>query len=65
MSDLIKGLHDQIIRNKELLTMYEETPTGIFGAHFIRQSIQDGEEALESGDAIKMIFAYKRLQENE
>ena len=66
MSNLAKGLHDEIIRNKELLVEYQAIgPPGQFGATMIMRDIKTAEDALDSGEVTKMVLACKTLQDNK
>jgi len=51
-------------RVRVILGHYREIGTpGIFGAAMIEQSLQEADQAVMSGDLIRMIAAYKDLQE--
>lgn len=63
--NLVEGLHHELVRNKELLKVYEEIPTGAFGAMFIKEKIKKGEEALGTGDVVEMARAYVELKESK
>lgn len=65
MTNLVKGLHDQIVRCKELKKRYDEIPTDIFGAMIIQSAVVRAEKALEGGDIAEMIASYKELEELE
>jgi len=52
-------------RCRELLKLYEEIPTGAFGAMMIRKEILDAEKAIANGDTIEMMRSYKSLKEYE
>ena len=66
MPNLPKGLHDEIIRNKELVKIYQSIGRpGEFAATTILKEIEEAEAALESGDIIQMIQSCKQLQENK
>jgi hypothetical protein len=62
--NLMDGLLRELNRNRELLKEYEAIPQGAFGAMFIRQSIKNGEDAIASGDVVKMLQAYSTLKEH-
>lgn len=67
MSTQIKTLGDalpeEIKRCTELLTQYAAIgPAGNFGAAMIRLDIQNGVNALESGDVVAMMAAYEVLK---
>ena len=61
-SDLEVSIEDEIIRAKDLLIMYEEIPTGWFGASVCKEAIRLGEESIESQDATDMVVAFKKLR---
>jgi len=58
----IPGLHKELDRARELLKAYEEIPTGFFGVAIIKQAIQKAEKAIEEGDVVKELVAYKELK---
>lgn len=55
----------EIKRCKELMQMYLDIPTGVFGAIMIKQAIRRAELALESGALISLEGALKELKEIE
>lgn len=61
--NLIEGLQKEMNRCRELKKEYEKIPTGSFGATMIQVDINNGERAIASGDVVKMLSAYKKLQE--
>ena len=66
MSSLAEALPKEIERCQELLQAYNEIgPAGVFGATMIKQDIKEGVAALASGDVIRMIMAYKKLENCE
>ena len=59
----MEGLFSQMNRCRELLKHYEEIgPVGKFGHAMISQDIKRAEEAIQSGDVVKMAEAYKALE---
>ncbi len=50
-------------RVRKVLAIYQSIPEGIFGAAMIEQSLKDADEAVMSGDIIKMLAAYNDLKE--
>jgi len=62
MSNLIKGLHDEIVRCKELKKLYDEIPTGLFGSTMIQKEIGVAERAIESGDIKAMLTSLNALR---
>lgn len=65
MSTLMDGLLKEINRAKEILKMYDEIPTGKFGAMMIRQDIALAEKSISDNDVVQMLVAYQRLKEIE
>ena len=63
--NLIEGLNQQLKRNRKILTMYEEIPTGAFGAAMIKKDIAVAEKAITDGDTVAMLRAYKALEETK
>ena len=50
-------------RVRKLLTVYKEIgPAGAFGAVMIEQSLKEADEAVMSGDVVRMINAYEELK---
>ncbi len=62
MANLIEGLNQQLVRNRELQEMYESIPEGVFGATMIKRDIEAAEKAIADGDTVSMIRAYKALE---
>jgi hypothetical protein len=66
VQNLMDGLMDELNRNRELLKEYEAIgPTGVFGAAFLRQVINRGEQSIRSGNVIEMLQAYSELKESK
>ena len=65
MKNLAEGLQKELTRNRELLQMYRDIPTGGFGAMMIQNDITGAEEAIKAGDVVKMLTAYKKLEASE
>ena len=63
--NLIDGLNIELKRAKELLEVYESIPTGGFGAAMIKQTIEDTESCMQTGNTVEMMKAYQRLQNLE
>jgi hypothetical protein len=63
--NLAEGLEREIKRNRDLLEVYKEIPTGGFGAAMIEQDINNAVSALASGDVTKMVRAYEAMKNNE
>jgi hypothetical protein len=63
--NLAEALTKEIERNRELLKLYQEIPTGAFGATMINADIKAGIEALASGDVVAIARAYEKMKDNE
>jgi hypothetical protein len=54
--NIIEGIQEQCNRCRELLTHYVDLgPVGAFGLLMIQDDIKEGEAAIASGDAVRMI----------
>ena len=62
MTNLVRGLHDQIVRCKDLIKRYEEIPTGGFALMMLKPAVAHAENALNVGDVVEMIQCYKELE---
>lgn len=60
--NLIEGLLAELNRNREILKLYEDIPTGTFGAIMIKESIITAERAMSEGDTVAMMRAYEELK---
>jgi len=60
--NLIKSLHKEMNRCRELKKEYDMIPTGFFGSATIQQAIQNAEKSIEEDDIVKMLVAYKELK---
>jgi len=65
MSSLAAALPEEIKRNQELKALYDGIPTGMFGSTMIQADINEGLDALASGDVVRMLQAYEKLKDNE
>lgn len=64
--NLMDGIMNELNRNRELLKEYEAIGSaGMFGAHFIKRAINNGEAAIREGDVIKMLTAYSALKDTQ
>ena len=63
--DLLQGLEKELARNREILEMYKEIPTGVFGATMIQMAIDKADKAIADGDVVAMMAAYSELKETE
>lgn len=63
--NIIEGIQERSNRLRGILPGYDRLPdgTGLFGATMIRRAIGEGEEAIASGDLVRMVRAYKELME--
>lgn len=60
---LAEALPKEMARVREVLGHYKEIgPAGMFGAAFIEQDLREADQAVMSGDLVRMIKAYKKLQ---
>ena len=60
---LAEALPKEMARVREVLGHYKEIgPAGMFGAAFIEQDLREADQAIMSGDLVRMIKAYKKLQ---
>ena len=61
--NLIEGIQDQCNRCRELAEIYEGLGlVGEFGRANIEADIKEGEDAIASGDTVRMLKAYKSLE---
>lgn len=64
MENIIEGIQRQCERVRGIIPHYKEIgPVGIFGLTMLKQAIKEGEAAIASGDTIRMIAAYKSLED--
>ena len=63
--NLAEALASEIQRNRELLKLYEEIPTGAFGAMMIELDITNAVKALASGEVIQIAQAYEAMKNNK
>lgn len=61
--NLIEGLQQEMNRCRGLLKLYEEIPTGAFGAMMIKLDIQKSEQAIASDDVVQMLICLETLKE--
>ena len=59
---LMDGLVSEIERCSKLKAMYDELPSGAFGALMIQGSINKAKAAIASGDIAEMIQSYNELK---
>lgn len=64
--NLIEGIHEQCNRARKIMVCYTGMGNvGVFGEAVIKSCITEGEAAIASGDVIRMLRAYKNLEEIE
>ncbi len=65
--NIIEAIQAQCRRVREnLLPAYAEIgPAGHFDAAVLKLAVQEGEAAIASGDAVRMVQALKRLEDCE
>lgn len=56
------GLLSEIERCSNLKAMYDQIPSGAFGAMMIQQAIDKAKAAVASGDIAEMITSFKQCQ---
>jgi hypothetical protein len=61
--NIIEGIQEQNNRVRELIKLYLSVPNGQFAAAMMKAAIQEGEAAIASGDVVRMVAAYKELEE--
>lgn len=59
---LMEGLVSEIERCSKLKALYDEIPSGAFGALMIQQTIDKSKKAISSGDIGEMIQSYEALK---
>jgi hypothetical protein len=62
--NMIEGLHKEMDRVREIITVYEETAgqAGAFAIGMMRHSIKSAEQAIAGSDTIAMITAHEDLK---
>ena len=66
IESLATALPKEQARVRVILGHYKEIgPAGMFGAAFIEQDLREADAAASSGDVVRMIRAFKKLQEIE
>jgi hypothetical protein len=60
---LAEALPQEQARVREILGHYKEIgPAGMFGAAFIEADLREADQAVMSGDVVRMIRAYEKLK---
>jgi len=63
---LAEALPQEMARVREVLGLYKQIgPAGIFGAAMIEQDLREADQAVMSGDIVRMLRAYEALKEIE
>lgn len=62
MNNILKALQKEIDRCTGLIEIYNSIPTGALGAMFIKQAVDEGKDALVSGDVIDCLRCYQELE---
>jgi hypothetical protein len=60
---LAEALPEEMARVREVLGHYKALgPVGMFGAGFIEQDLREADNAVMSGDVVRMLRAYQKLK---
>lgn len=59
---LIKSIHKEMDRCRELKKLYNGIPAGFIGASMIDLAIKGAEKAIEENDPIEMLMSYEELK---
>ncbi len=60
---LAEALPQEMARVREVLGHYKEIgPVGMFGGFFIEADLREADEAVMSGDVVRMLQAYQKLK---
>lgn len=63
---LIAGIQEEMNRNRELLQQHQQIgQSGLFASTMLKDKIKEAEEAIASGDVVRMLTAYKTLQDSK
>lgn len=64
--NLIEGIQKECNRVRKIIPHYDDLgPVGLFGATMLRAAVKEGEEAIASGDVVRMVSAIRALQDCE
>lgn len=64
VKSLAEALPEEMARVRVVLGHYREIgPAGMFGAAFIEQDLREADNAVMSGDVVRMLQAYQKLKE--
>jgi hypothetical protein len=61
--NIIEGILEQNNRVRKLIQIYNSVPNGQLAAAMMKAAIAEGDAAIASGDTVRMIAAYKNLEE--
>lgn len=62
-NSLAEVLPQEMERVREILGFYKEIgPAGMFGAAMIEQDLREADQAVMSGDVVRMLRAYEALK---
>lgn len=62
--NLIEGIQSQCQRVRAIVPHYRDIgPAGEFGALMLEAAIREGEAAIASGDVVRMLSAFKSLED--
>lgn len=59
---LMKSMHKEMNRLRELKKEYDLIPAGFLGATVIQNSIDMAEKSIEDDDVVKMLVAYEDMK---
>lgn len=59
---LAEALPLEQARVRELVKVYDEIPTGVFGAMVLRQVLSRAEQAIAAHDTVAMLRSYEQLR---
>ena len=62
MTSVGEDFPKQQARVRELLKEYQKIPTGAFGEEMMEEALRQAEEAMASGDCVRILQAYERLR---
>jgi hypothetical protein len=63
---LAEALPQEMARVREVLGLYKQIgPAGMFGVAMIEQDLREADQAVMSGDIVRMLRAYEALKEIE
>lgn len=60
--NLIDGLHSEMNRVREVISVYNDIPAGALAAAIMKNAIREAEESISSGDVMRMLRAYEELK---